>query len=269
MTVRRKKEKVFAGNRTELSQSIRKILGRNSSYQNSVEKVKDSVFKTYVKPNFLMLGTDMFITLRDTDKGTIVTIETQSQMLIQGDIFDYYNRYIDDFFREMERELHQPSIVSKDNNSAFVQNNPNNSQNFKIHFLPQLERVEINTEKIDVPNGVNVKVKRSRTIEHTIDVNWSVVGSMNIDIGLKQIISASIYGQLEQSKGQTFQQSETLEYEVALNGDKSNRYKLTWVDLWKKGTVEFQNGSSTVMIPFQIRELTELKVVPEKDNVEN
>lgn len=142
---------------------------------------------------------------------------------------------------------------------------PNNNSNYKINLLPNLEKVQVNAEKINVPNGVIVKVKRSRTIEHTVDVNWQTSGGINIDAGLKQLISASIYGELEYSKGQSIQKSETIEYEVELNGDKSNKYKLVWIDIWQKGIVEFQNNTLTA-IPFQFRERSELTVAPDTES---
>lgn len=140
--------------------------------------------------------------------------------------------------------------------------NTNQSQPLpKIFLSSQLERVQTNTEIISVPSGVNITVKRSRTIEHTVNINWRK--SNEWDIGLQQLLSASIKREVEQEQGRTYQQSETVEYEVELNGDKSNQYELLWVDFWRSGQAEIQQANLTKVkvVEFQFREKTELKVV--------
>jgi len=131
-----------------------------------------------------------------------------------------------------------------------------------VRLEDEVERVKTNSEEVLVPVGVTIKVKRSRTIEHTVDVNWHSTRGGNIDIGLKQLISASIHSELEQTHGRTYKQSETIEYEVELNGERYNQYKLAWTDIWRKGVVEFQQNNTTQVFPFRFREQTELEVIP-------
>ncbi|MFC1825536.1 hypothetical protein ACFL9T_22725 [Thermodesulfobacteriota bacterium] len=131
-----------------------------------------------------------------------------------------------------------------------------------VHLQPETEKEEGATEEISIPPGVTIKVKRSRTVEHTVNVNWSIAGGGSIDMGVRQIISASIRGEIEQTQGRTYQQTETIEYEVELNGEKSDRYELIWTDVWRKGVAEVQHGGQTRILPFQFRERAELHVTP-------
>jgi len=114
------------------------------------------------------------------------------------------------------------------------------------------------TEIVDVPQGVIVKVKRVRTIEHTVNIEWVTALSGKGEITLQQVLSASIQGEIQRHKGYTSQQTESREYEITLNGEKHNKYKLIWVDIWLKGVAEVQNVNQ----PFEFRDRTELKVEP-------
>ena len=132
----------------------------------------------------------------------------------------------------------------------------------RIYLEPEPEKAQSMSEEVSVPPGVNKKVKRSRTIEHTVDVNWRISGSGSIDIGFRPVLSSTIRSEIEREQGRTYQQSETLEYEVALNGEKSTRYKLTWTDVWRKGVAEFPQGNTIQRLPFRFREWAELEVFP-------
>ncbi len=131
-----------------------------------------------------------------------------------------------------------------------------------IRWTLEKKRVKVATEIIHVPTGVNIAVKRSRTIEHTVDVNWNVSMASSIDAGLKGIISASIQGEIEQTQGHTYRQSETIEYEVQLKGENSSRYELIWTDIWRTGVVEIRQGKMSGTLPLHYCEHTEIEVIP-------
>jgi hypothetical protein len=131
-----------------------------------------------------------------------------------------------------------------------------------VHILNQSEKIQVKTEEVHVPPGVTIKVKRSRTIERTVEINWKVVGSVELSAGIKELISMSIIGEIERMQGHSFKQSETLEYEVELNGDKSSRYKLSWIDVWQTGALEYPIDNKTKVVPFRFNETSELKVSP-------
>ena len=131
-----------------------------------------------------------------------------------------------------------------------------------VHLDAEVESVQTTSEEVSVPSGVTIKVKRSRTIEHTVDIDWHTSRGINIDSGFKPIISASIRGEIGQSQGRAYHESESLEYEVALSGEISTRYKLTWTDVWRKGVAEFRIGNTARTLPFRFREWTKLEVHP-------
>jgi hypothetical protein len=132
----------------------------------------------------------------------------------------------------------------------------------EIHLEAEPERAHILSEEVSVPPGVTIKVKRSRTIEHSVDVNWRASGGGSIDAGFRPLLSASIRGEIEKEQGRAYQESETIEYEVALNGEQSTRYQLNWKDVWRKGVAEYREGGATHLVPFRFREWAELEVLP-------
>jgi hypothetical protein len=124
------------------------------------------------------------------------------------------------------------------------------------------ERVPAVTEEVYVPKGVKIKVKRSRTVEHTVEVDWAVVGEARLEAGIKQIMSGSIRSEISQKQGLSATESETVEYEVEIVGENICRSQLKWTDIWRKGVAEFMHSGITRVAPFRYRERSELEVVP-------
>ena len=139
---------------------------------------------------------------------------------------------------------------------------PDLQEGITVHMESEEERVPAATEEVHVPKGVKIKVKRSRKVEHTLEVDWTVAGEARLEAGFKQILSGSIRGEISQKQGQSVTESETVEYEVEIDGEKGCRYRLIWTDIWRKGIAEFSHGSATHMAPFRYRERSELEVVP-------
>ena len=131
-----------------------------------------------------------------------------------------------------------------------------------VHLEDEGERIPAATEEGHVPKGVKIKVKRSRTVEHTVEVNWTITGEARLEAGFKQILSGSIRGEISRQQGQSAVESETVEYEVELDGEKGLRYRLQWTDIWRNGTAEFLHGGVTHQTPFRYRERSELAVLP-------
>ena len=132
----------------------------------------------------------------------------------------------------------------------------------KITIEPEEITSQAASELVNVPKGVVIKVKRHRSIEHTVAIEWSSAISGKGEIGIKQLVSASIQGEIQRIKGYGSSELESMEYEIILDGDKHPQYKLTWVDVWLKGFAEFQDGNNFYQQPFQFRDRAELKVVP-------
>ncbi len=118
------------------------------------------------------------------------------------------------------------------------------------------------SEVVDVPKGVLVKVKRVRIVEHSVNIEWSSAITGKGEIGIKQLISASIQGEIQRVKGYVVQQSESMEYEITLDGERHSQYKLVWMDVWLRGTAEIQDSNGSNTQPFQFRDRAELKVIP-------
>jgi hypothetical protein len=98
MTVRRSNCKFFPEDRISIAHAVRNILNQYPPYRNTAEPIKDSRFITNVKPSWWFLGTDMVVTVEVSESGTLVTVNTISQPYIIGDIFHFYDQYINDFF---------------------------------------------------------------------------------------------------------------------------------------------------------------------------
>jgi hypothetical protein len=134
---------------------------------------------------------------------------------------------------------------------------------FSIHLDPEREKVPAATEKVQVPPGVSITVKRSRTLEHTVSIQWGTTSDISFGMGVKDVWSSTVRNQIEETLGHTFKESETIEYEIELNGNQSKEYTLIWVDTLCKGSVEVLQGNKTELLPFEFREQTELQVKPE------
>ena len=132
----------------------------------------------------------------------------------------------------------------------------------KVHLESEVKRITALTEDVHVPPGVNIIVKRSRTIEHSVEVDWSIAGEGRLDIGIKQILSGSIRSEIIKKQGHSYKESETIGYEIELNGETSSQFKLIWTDVWRKGTAQFTHNGETHFAPFRFKEQTELEVVP-------
>ncbi len=131
-----------------------------------------------------------------------------------------------------------------------------------VHLESELERITAVTEDVHVPPGVNIIVKRSRTIEHSVEIDWSIAGEGCLDIGIKQILGGSIRSEIIKKQGHSHKESETIGYEIRLNGETSSQFKLVWTDVWRKGTAQFTYKGVTRFAPFRFKEQTELEVIP-------
>ena len=144
----------------------------------------------------------------------------------------------------------------------------NTSKNQKTQTIGAIQlskdqRQEELSEEVNVPDGVKVTVKRSRTIARTGKYSMGGLGGIDANVGIKNIVDTSVRWEIKQIKGEDFKESETIEYEIELNGEKSNRYKLIWIDTWRKGSVELREKSTeiqTYFIPFEFVKKGELHV---------
>jgi hypothetical protein len=135
-----------------------------------------------------------------------------------------------------------------------------------VHLDPNVQRVEAAREEIHITEGVSVTVKRSRTISHAVEVINTVTGGLEFEAGLKvahlDILKATAMGEIQKQTGTRFEESETVEHEITLSGEKRQNYILSWTDFMRTGFVEVDARGTKKSVPFNWRERTELNVVP-------
>lgn len=135
---------------------------------------------------------------------------------------------------------------------------PQSTSHVNIELQPEERRLNVATEVVRVPRGVTIKVSRSRTVEHSVAVDWR--HEIGAEVGFQQFVTAAIRGEIERRLGRTYQQTETTAYEVELNGKISEQYKLTWVDVLLTGVSEVVDGGSVRRLPFEFRDRSELEI---------
>lgn len=110
MKVRRHSDDYFDAAPSAVARAVRTVLVRRPPYTHTSEREKDAVFQTNVKPRWWPIGTEMTIQLQPSSGGTQVSVKTESQLFIMGDIFDYYSRYIREFLRDLRTELQRQRV---------------------------------------------------------------------------------------------------------------------------------------------------------------
>lgn len=161
--------------------------------------------------------------------------------------------------------LHVPLHLYLENPLAKQPVEPTHDITVSTQLNPDAEKIVAATEQVHAPAGVSVKVKRSRTVEHTLTMGWSTSGEVQMSAGVEKLIGLSIRAQIEKQLGWSDKQSETIEYEVTLDGNKSNTYDLLWQDIWRNGTATWKQDGNSYGVPFRYRERTELEVIPKSN----
>lgn len=117
---------------------------------------------------------------------------------------------------------------------------------------------------VNVPDGIKISVKRSRTFVHTINIDWNQATEGKLDIGWQGIVGASLRAEIGRRFASHNSDSVTIEHDVTLDGDVSNRFEIVWIDTWRKGYVEITGHTDheTTKVPFEFRESTQLTVKP-------
>lgn len=185
----------------------------------------------------------------------------EAPRVLDWDLLKSYKRNLNQALHDLVRKVLEKEGMSADS-LLFKSSYQTTPKVDNIHLEAETETVQATSEEVSVPPGVTIKIKRSRTIEHTVDIDWQISGSGNIEAGFKPIISASIRGEIGHKQGHAYNESETMEYEIDLNGETNTCYRLIWTDIWRKGFAEFQIGNATQTFPFRFREWTKLDVSP-------
>jgi hypothetical protein len=154
------------------------------------------------------------------------------------------------------KEIQTTSIHSEPSNHV-----KNDSIAIDVRFEPEHEKIQATIEDVNVPNGVTITVKRSRTVEHTLEIEQSALQARQVKIGFEKILGVSIRDKITKKSGKSYRESETIEYEVILNGEKNEHYRLIWIDIWQNGVAEFCENNEIHTVPFRFRKQTELHVI--------
>ena len=108
MPVRRQKDEYYEAPLEAVTAAVRVVLSRVPPYYSTKETVPLTGFWTSIRPSYLLLPTAMTVELQPTSSGTRVVAKTVSQWFILGDVFGYYDRYLQEFFNAVIAELRIP-----------------------------------------------------------------------------------------------------------------------------------------------------------------
>ena len=106
MTVRVTAKQTFRMSKTDMASYVQDVLNHDPLYKRITEGNNGSYFSARVQPDVpLVLGTDMTVTLDETDGMTKVQVSTLSQPFIMGDVFAMHDGYISEFFRKLNNAI--------------------------------------------------------------------------------------------------------------------------------------------------------------------
>ncbi|MCP4403560.1 MAG: hypothetical protein GY801_40425, partial [bacterium] len=132
----------------------------------------------------------------------------------------------------------------------------------RIELQNEVERCRVATEEVNVPHGVTIRVKRSRSIEHTLEIDWKTGFDMTTSASLLDMLKAELHFELENRTTKKVGEIETIEYEVELTGKQNLSYCLSWTDVWRTGHLIVGDSGKTSIHPLRFREKSELSVTP-------
>jgi hypothetical protein len=115
-------------------------------------------------------------------------------------------------------------------------------------------------EKVRVPQGAKISIKRARTVDRSVSLHTSTTSETTFSVTELDVFTKSVRKAVEEKSGSTYRESETIEHEVQLDGSQRDEYTLVWVDTYCDGKVDYVRGDRTETIPFAFREQTELQV---------
>lgn len=132
MTVRQSADQTLDVQLPQVVASVRKILDTDDIYKTSSERPSSSGsginFYTYVQPNIpFVLGTHMYIQVEPHDIQTTIDVTVQSQTLIIGDAFGFYDRYIRNFFTSLNAVITSSQPLGEYTNPITWRMKPNSN----------------------------------------------------------------------------------------------------------------------------------------------
>jgi hypothetical protein len=129
-----------------------------------------------------------------------------------------------------------------------------------VNIDSELDVVPGPAEKVNVPQGARITIKRSRTIDRSVTLQSTTSSETTLSVTELDVFTRSVRRAVEEKSGSTLKESETIEHEVQLDGASRSEYTLVWLDSIRRGNVHFVRGSAVEVVPFAFREQTELRV---------
>ncbi len=171
-----------------------------------------------------------------------------------------------------EKQFGESNLSEKslsDNAGDPNQRQPEIKRETQNHRLPHtimedtLKKVEVASEHVSCSKGSAIIVKRSRSLRHDIRINSNVSAELSGNARLIQIINMEVRSTIGRSKETGYQESETVEYSVKLDGNISRGYTLIWTHIWRQGKVQVELNGKQRDVPFEYLDGLELNVIPD------
>ena len=110
MSVTRERQVDFTRSSTDITWAIRTILQMDrgfGKYRYTDVKIDGGVFETTIKPfpHPLLAPARMTIEAKPEQQKTSVTVKVFSPEFVIGNIFNFYNRYIDQFLSSLKSQI--------------------------------------------------------------------------------------------------------------------------------------------------------------------
>lgn len=160
------------------------------------------------------------------------------------------------------KKLNDTSLIFSDK-SGKVEELKRISTITRITLDDKVTKVEVASEEVEIDRGVQVKIKKSRTIQH--DVGFETTARLEIEIEAKgglwlAEVRGQVKGEIGAKSGRKYTDSETVEQEVSLDGNINTKYKLVWIEKYRTGkSVIIQDGKQ-IDLPFKFREGADLLI---------
>lgn len=171
---------------------------------------------------------------------------------------------------ESDKKTETVQIKKLDNTSLIFSDKPGEFTEFKrisivtrITLDDKVTKVEVASEEVEIDRGVQVKIKKSRTIQH--DVGFETTARLESELEVKggvwiAEVRARVKGEIGNKIGRKYSESETIEQEVSLDGNVNTKYKLVWIEKYRTGKSMIIEDGKRIELPFKFREGADLLV---------
>jgi hypothetical protein len=126
-----------------------------------------------------------------------------------------------------------------------------------IYLADSTIEKEASSEIVEALPGVITEFKKTRTIVREINLSTTTTAGIELEdsvqldlFALKNDLTGRVKASIERSIGERMSDSETREQSVKIDGDKLQKARIVWIDIFKKGNISVTNKGALVQIPF-------------------